>query len=388
MLRRLLSNQIEVTLEIKNKAILVIGPRQVGKSTLLNSLAPDLVINLADEEVFRDHINDPALIRKQVQALKPNKKILIDEVQRIPSILNTLQAILDQKKGWSFLITGSSARKLKRGQVNLLPGRIFRYDLYPLTYWELGSKFDLTKALVRGTLPEVYLQEYGLDLLQNYIDIYLREEIQAESLVRNIGHYSRFLNLAAEISGKILNYSQIASDSEIPKETLRRFIDILVDTLLAHRLPGYIKLNSSRKATQKEKVIIFDTGVRNAILKQHRNTFTSTQLGELFEQWIFLQLKALNQYKQFNWDFFYYRDDLKNEVDLIIDTRKKVIAVEIKWGRTLVESHLKGLRFFASNEKRKTVCYVVYNGPHAQKMDQITILPYSQFLDRALNDDL
>ena len=190
-------------------------------------------MNLADEENFRQHLNDPGLIKRIVSAL-PNKKnvILVDEVQRIPSILNTIQALIDSHRNLRFLLTGSSARKLRHGQANMLPGRVLLEYLPPLVYWEIREGFDLNKALTIGTLPEVYLQDYGPEILNSYVTGYLREEIQAEALTKDLASYSRFLDLAAELSGQYMNYSKVASDSEVNKDKIRRYMEILSDTLL------------------------------------------------------------------------------------------------------------------------------------------------------------
>jgi uncharacterized protein len=341
-----------------------------------------LIIDLADETTYRDHLKDPSLIRAQTLSLAPKSKILVDEVQRIPSILNTLQSIIDDNKSLQIMLTGSSARKLKRGQANLLPGRLFWFSLFPLTYWELKHEWDLQKALTIGTLPEVYLESYGADLLSNYIDTYLREEVQAEALTRNIDSYARFLDLAAENSGKIINYTKLASDSEIPKETLRRFYDILSETLLGYRLPGFTDIKGTRKAIQKEIFIFFDMGVRNGVLKQHRNVFTDTQLGGLFEQWLILQIIAFSEYTKKDWQFYFYRDDLQQEVDLIVDCGTKIMAIEIKYARKFKAEFAKGLKAFRTYCKKPTECFIVYRGDTVQRRDDIDVVPYQVFLDR------
>ncbi|MEK6706391.1 MAG: AAA family ATPase [Bdellovibrionota bacterium] len=381
-----ISRTLEATIKTETdrtgKSILLLGPRQVGKSTLLAKLDPKLTINLADESMFREHVKDPALIRRQVHALPVKSKILIDEVQRLPSILNTIQALIDEKKGWIFLITGSSARKLKRGQANLLPGRVFEHRLFPLTYWELGEQFNLEKVLSTGSLPEIYLQDYGPELLRNYIDIYLREEIQAESLTRNIGSYSRFLDLAAAASGEIINYSALASDSEIPKETLRRFYTLLEETLLIHRLPAYTKIKGGRKALQRERIVFFDLGVCNAILGAHKNVLTETLKGHLFEQWLALQLIAYSSYHRLDWKFSHYRDDRGNEVDLIIDTGPRLLALEIKYSTSIKPKYANGLREFAQYTKKPVKLIIVYRGDTPQRLDRVSAMPYRELLDR------
>lgn len=376
-LLKILKSQLTAT----PKSIMLMGPRQTGKSTLLHQLAVNLTIDLADESTYRQHLKDPILIRAQIETLSKGSLVLIDEVQRIPSILNTIQSLIDGEKKIRFLLTGSSARKLKHGQANLLPGRLFRYELFPLTYWELKEKWDLTKALTIGTLPEIYLNDYGPELLKNYSDSYLREEVQAEALTRNIASYARFLDLAAESSGQIVNYSQLASDSEIPKETIRRYYDILVDTLLVHRVPGFTNIKGARKATQKEQFIFFDMGVRNSVLRQHKNVFTPTQLGKLFEQWFIAQIIAFNSYQQKNWQIYYYRDDAKHEVDLIVDCGSELLAIEVKYAEKFHPDFLDGLKVFTKVAKKPVRSILIYRGEVQQVRDDVEIWPYLQFLD-------
>ncbi|MBU6374878.1 MAG: ATP-binding protein [Bdellovibrionales bacterium] len=381
---RTLSAVLEGKLKGTPKSILIVGPRQTGKSTLLRKLGVTIEINLANESTYRAHLKDPALLESLVLGLKVGPKgarVLVDEVQRIPSMLNTIQALIDSHPKIRFLLTGSSARKLKRGQVNLLPGRIFRFDLFPMTYGELAHRWDLQKALTIGSLPEVYLNDYGPELLANYVDSYLREEIQAEALTRNVQSFARFLDLAAEISGQWINYSQLASDSEIPKETLRRYYDILEDTLLVHRLPGFTAIKGSRKALQREKIIFFDLGVRNAILGQQKNVFTERQLGEFFEQWLVNQVFAANSYGQHSWKLYSFRDDLKREVDLIIDRGSELWAVEIKYSTKFDPRDLGGLTAFAGIAKKKVRSILVYRGKHRQIRDDVEVMPYQEFLE-------
>jgi predicted AAA+ superfamily ATPase len=188
----------------------LLGPRQTGKSFLLKSLKPDLVINLASESEFQDHLKDPSLINKLALPLADTGGgvILIDEVQRIPGLMNSVQALVDDHKSLVFMLSGSSLRKLRKCEVNLLPGRIFSYHLFPLSYWELGKDFDLEKCLHRGGLPEIYLTSFGPELLFEYIQGYLREEILAEALVRNMASFSHFIDLAASRSWQEINYTK------------------------------------------------------------------------------------------------------------------------------------------------------------------------------------
>ena len=384
MIGRILQNAIKN----HTKSVLLLGPRQVGKSTLCEELNPDFSLNLADEEYFRQHLNDPGLIKRIINAL-PNQKnlILIDEIQRIPSILNTVQALIDSNKNLRFLLTGSSARKLRRGQANLLPGRVLIEYLPPLVYWEIKHNFDLHKALTIGTLPEVYLQDYGPELLHSYVAAYLKEEIQAEAFTKNLASYSRFLDLAAELSGQYMNYSKVASDSEIHKETIRRYMEILSDTLLVELIPSYKDVDKKRRARQKEKFIFFDLGVRNSLLgKQSAATFSREELGRLFEQWFILQIVYFNKLYKKGWKLSTYRDAMGVEVDLVIETNEVRLAIEIKSSIRAQEKMFKGLNKFERITKRKFKKYLVYQGEFEQNFDELGYaVPYQIFLERTLS---
>ena len=387
MIDRILQN----TIQCHPKSVLLLGPRQVGKSTLCDKLNPDFTLNLADEEHFRQHLNDPGLIKRIITALpvhKANQKtiILIDEIQRIPSMLNTIQALIDSNKSLKFLLTGSSARKLRRGQANLLPGRILLEYLPPLVYWEIKDQFDLPKALTIGTLPEVYLQDYGPEILNSYVAGYLREEIQAEAFTKDLASYSRFLNLAAELSGQYMNYSKVASDSEINKETIRRYMEILSDTLLIEIIPSYTDVDKKRRARQKEKFIFFDLGVRNFLLgKQNTSAFSREEYGHLFEQWFILQIIYFNKLYKKNWKISTYRDAMGVEVDLVIDTSEACFAVEIKSSVRAQEKMFKGLNKFEKISNRQLKKYLIYQGEFEQNFDGLgRAVPYQKFLEEIL----
>jgi predicted AAA+ superfamily ATPase len=387
MIDRILQN----TIQRHPKSVLLLGPRQVGKSTLCDKLNPDFTLNLADEEHFRQHLNDPGLIKRIITALpvhKANQKtiILIDEIQRIPSMLNTIQALIDSDKSLKFLLTGSSARKLRRGQANLLPGRILLEYLPPLVYWEIKDQFDLPKALTIGTLPEVYLQDYGPEILNSYVAGYLREEIQAEAFTKDLASYSRFLNLAAELSGQYMNYSKVASDSEINKETIRRYMEILSDTLLIEIIPSYTDVDKKRRARQKEKFIFFDLGVRNFLLgRQNTSAFSREEYGHLFEQWFILQIIYFNKLYKKNWKISTYRDAMGVEVDLVIDTNEACFAVEIKSSVRVQEKMFKGLNKFEQISNRQLKKYLIYQGEFEQNFDGLgRAVPYQKFLEEIL----
>lgn len=393
MYRRILEDRISTI--VKEKSVLLLGPRQVGKSTLLKGMKPDLNINLAREGEYLSHLKDPELIERSCKAIKKKRPvILVDEVQRIPSILNTIQSLIDDNPQYRFLLSGSSARKLNRGQANLLPGRVISEKMFPLTFWEMQENWSsgrLKKCLTHGSLPGLVDSDLATDILDSYADIYLREEIQAEALTKDLGDYIRFLDVAAEASGQYINYSKMASETEINKEKIRRFTQILQDTLLIHRLEAFETGPSKRKVRQKDRFLFFDNGVRNAILKKTKNQFTPTELGPLFETWIIQQIMAFISYYQKPWKISSYRDDQNLEVDLIIETGKKVYAIEIKFQNRYRQDFGENLTEFTNlysgrSPHQKFSKIVLYLGEQPQiTQDQTEILPYAEFL-RDLKD--
>lgn len=359
-------------LAASKRNVLLLGPRQVGKSTLLKSLNPELYLNLADESLFFAYSKDPGLLRREVEALAKSGVVVIDEIQRVPRLLNTLQTLIDDGVvRHRFLLSGSSARKLKAGGANLLPGRLVVEHLPPLTVFEVGSGFDLERALQVGMLPGVCLDpEGGTDVLGTYADTYLREEIRAEAVVREIGSYARFLDVMALSSGQWLNYSKLSSDTEIPKETIRRYVEILEDTLLAVRLPAFQpKLKTTRRVGQRDRVLLFDVGVRNALLGSHRRRPTADQRGGLFEQWFILQVYALGQLARRGWRFSSYRTEAGAEVDLVVETDDHLYGIEIKSGRTVGAQDTRGLESLAEmvGRDKPLTKLLAYTGTRRQR---------------------
>lgn len=340
---------------------------------------------------LENHPHDTSFSEKRARDNKKKLTIAIDEVQQIPSILNTVQSLIDDNKQYKFYLTGSSARKLRRGQANLLPGRILPFSLFPINYWELKNSqtdFELKQILIGGCLPEVLLdKKEGLSILEAYSTIYLREEIQGEALTKNLGSYARFLDLAAETSGQFINYAKLASDSEISKETIRRYFQILEDTLIIHRIESFTALSNKRKARQTDRYIFFDIGVRNALLNKTRSEFTATELGPLFEQWVILQIISYNHYFKKNWKILSYRDDRNLEIDLIIDTGMEIHAVEIKYQKKFRDDFVSNINEFAELYKGKKILkkHIVYIGEVTQKTkSSVTISPYDHFFSEII----
>lgn len=365
--------------------VLLLGPRQVGKSTLCRSLNPRRTINLMRSRLQLAYAKDPERLARELAACAPGL-VVIDEIQRVPALLDTVQTVVDEPDcPFRFILTGSSARKLRRGGANLLPGRVVLEMLTPFSLLELGDDFDLQHALQVGMLPGIYLDRHGgVELLGSYAEIYLREEIQAEALTKNLGAYARFLDTVAASSGHWLNYSKLSVDSEIPKETLRRYVSVLEDTLVAHRLPAYRPARHvSRRVVQRERLLLFDVGVRNALLGRHQVAPSPADIGLLFEHWLILQVIALVRGLRKPWKLSSYRTQAGAEVDLVIETPEDVIGIEIKAGRQIARSALSGLRSLGEivPRSRRYSPWVVYTGERAQRFPGgFAVKPYRQAL--------
>lgn len=364
-----------------NKSVLILGARQVGKTTLLKKLPLVKMINLADESIYISYAKDPAKLIREVKALTGRGIIAIDEVQRVPEILNSVQVLIDEQSPFRFVLTGSSARKLKRGHANLLPGRIIIEYLDPLTFEEMGEKYDAERIFQVGCLPGIYLdRESGAEVLDAYSTTYLKEEIQVEALTRTIGSYSRFLDIAAEASGQWINYSKLSNDAEIPKETIRRFFSILEDTLVAFRVPPFRPKKTKRRVSQRDRYVIFDVGVRNAILKLQRSPLSPAEKGSVFEQLAILQTIYYNRSNKKSWELYSYRTEGGAEVDFIIDTGDKLVAVECKAGRNVSEAELFGFKSFEEIADKPVVKYVIYQGENRQLFsNKVLAVPIRDF---------
>jgi predicted AAA+ superfamily ATPase len=373
----LLKRHLAKIIKKVKKSVLLLGPRQAGKSTLIQSLMPDLTINLADEETFVQFLRDPGALRSRLLA---NTKIFIDEVQRIPSILNTVQSLIDNDRSLQFYLTGSSARKLKRGKANLLPGRIVTFELGPLCLSELGDLFEIDKALTRGLLPGIYTEEDGsivTKLLRSYAQTYLREEIQAEALTRNLEGFSRFFSVVISRAGDTLDFTKIAKEAAIERMSARRYYDILVDTLVANEVPAYSQSNRTR-LIQHPKFYLFDVGVLNGCLGNFN--VSNDRVGKIFEhlvlQIILSEAKSRDQEIRVST----YRTEAGAEVDFIVETENKLFAVEVKASKNVHTGDLTGLKSFANFTKKQKQLMVIYQGSVEKEIDTVQVLPLASAL--------
>jgi len=366
------------------KSILLLGPRQVGKSTLINSLRPNMTINLASPSLFRDYTARPERLEAELRGAGPDvKTVFIDEVQRIPELLNLVQVILDESPDrFRFYLSGSSARKLRRGQANLLPGRIHMHYLHPLLISELGDEYDLNRVLAHGTLPGVYSetdpQARAADL-RAYTDIYLKEEIQAEALVRNLGGFSRLLELIAISSGRILNLNALCGDAGVRYETARRYIDVLEDTLVMFKIPAWSRSKRAGLLTHP-KVFFFDLGVRNALLRRPLDRPLSDETGLLFEHLVAYEIHRRLGSLWPEGQLFYYRTRSGTEVNFVLQFGSEIWGIEVKSSTDVTAKALSGLGSFAECTHGVTRQIVIFNGERRQQIGNVEILPLFDFL--------
>lgn len=366
-----IKRQLTETIAKSKKSILLLGPRQTGKSTLIRSLNPDVEIDLADQQIYLDHLKDPGLIKKMVTR---GQSIFIDEVQRIPSLLNTVQSLIDHDKSLKFYLTGSSARKLKRGQANLLPGRLLTYNLGPLTLSEIGAT-NLEKLLIVGSLPGVYFEDDPMTakkILRSYAATYLREEIQAEALTRNLEGFSRFFDLLSARSGDFVDFSKLASLAQIERMSARRYFDIVVDTLIALPLEAFAK-SAKRRFIQHPKFYFFDVGVLNGCLGNFE--VSADRIGMLFEHFC-LQM-IVSEFKARDQDFriSVYRTEAGAEVDFIVERGRDIFAIEVKATRTIGAHDLRGLKSFAHFYGKKHQALLFYLGDRILNIEGVQVMP-------------
>lgn len=363
---------------------LLLGPRQVGKSTLLSSLSPDLTLNLASLATFREYVTQPERLEAELAAAPSNvKTVFIDEVQRVPALLDGIQAIVDARpKRFRFLLSGSSARKLRRGHANLLPGRIVLHYLHPLLARELQSDFNLDRVLAHGTLPGIYSDadaESRSSTLRSYVDAYLREEVQAEALVRDIGGYARLLDLAAAASGRVLNLNALSRDAAVAFETARRYLDVLEDTLVLFRIPAW-RGSDRASLIAHPKVLLFDLGVRNAILRRPLDRPLDDERGLLLEHLVGLEFRRREGTLWPEARVQHFRTKSGAEVDFVVSVGREHWAIEVKASRQVDKRDLKGFDVFAQHAGKVARRIVVYLGARRQRLDDVEVWPIEEFL--------
>lgn len=372
MIVRYLAEELKKT----KKSILLLGPRQVGKSTLLESLKPDLTINLAWEKEFLMFSANVEELEQRISEIQP-RTIFVDEIQRLPALLNTIQAIVDADKKIKFYLSGSSARKLRKGSANLLPGRVLNYRLGPLSCVELKFKMQTQRALERGCLPEPYnsKKSEAEKLLRSYTGTYLKEEIIAESLTRNIQGFSRFLMTAAENSGQFLDFSKLSNKAKVNRSAARRYFELLEDTLVCDKVEAYE--NDNIDLVKHPKYFFFDLGVVNAVLDNFKAS--SDRKGLLMEHLFFNQLKNTSYCLDRELKISHFRTRNGLEVDFVVENKKKVFLIEVK-SSIPSASELNPLKRAREHFPKNTECIVACPQDEKRKIQGIRILEWQQVI--------
>jgi predicted AAA+ superfamily ATPase len=356
------------------------GPRGTGKSTWLRGAFPRAHrIDLLDEALYQSYLGDIGLFAGELRALPSGSIVLVDEVQRLPSLLNEVHRHIEDRR-LRFALCGSSARKLKTSGTNLLAGRAVRRHLHPFLPEELGQDFDLDQALRYGTLPVVWTAPDRGAALTAYAQLYLKEEIQAEALVRNLPGFARFLPVAALFHGQVINVSGIARDVGAARTTVADYLEILEDTLLAFRLPAFeAKLRVRER--RHPKLYWADAGLPRA-MKRQLGPPTAEERRSLFEGWVASVLRAYRDYRGLfeDWGYWASGQGSSLEVDFILRRGRDLVALEVRAGQKVFEADLRGLRAMA--DLRQVVRRIVVSrGERRQKTaDGIDILPVAAFL--------
>lgn len=371
------------------KSFFFIGPRQTGKSTLLRELEKDaLFINLLKGSTFLQLANDPSqledMVRNHLHA-GGRPLVIIDEVQKLPILLDETHRLLEEHKQLRFVLTGSSGRKLRRQGVNLLGGRAGLQQFFPLVSAEIESDLFAPRKdpmdLVRfGGLPSVLTAEDPQDVLNSYVGVYLQEEILAEGLARSVHAFSSFIKFAAQANGEQLNMNRVASDCGLPSRTVREYFQILEDTFLGYLLPCFSR-TVKRKPMSIPKFYFFDVGVANSLLGKGHIIPGTPDFGRALEHLVFCELRALIGYNPLKGELFYWRSESKQEVDFVYCSADgKVTAIEVKGAGKVSSVYFKGLLAFEEDQPCRKI--IVCDDPFSRMSEEgVEIIPWRDFLN-------
>jgi len=369
---------VDLNTLLNKKSYFLLGPRQTGKTFLIGHALKNVkVYDLLDSSVYLSLSRNPGRISEE---LSPQDRIVaIDEIQRLPELLNEVHRLIETH-GIRFLLTGSSARKLRRGGINLLGGRARTKYLHPLTYKELDRHFDLFLAIERGLIPSIYFSDEPRADLQAYAGSYLQQEIVAEGAMRNIPAFSRFLRVAAFCNATLINFTNVANDAQVARTTVYEYFEILKDTLLLYELPAW-RRSKKRKPLASSKYYFFDIGVV-AVLQDREFRPGTPEFGGAFETYLMHELTSFSDYISGE-PLSYWRSTSGFEVDFIIGDHT---AVEVKAKENLSPNDFKSLRMLAEEKKLKRYICVSME-PRRRKVGNIVILPYKEFLESLWNEE-
>lgn len=369
-------------LTLPDKSFFLFGPRGTGKSVWLEQTlgqAP-LRIDLLKSSEYLRYKRDPGLLAREVASLQDqNSWIVIDEVQKLPELLDEVHALLfESDHEYRFALSGSSARKIRRSHANMLAGRALAKKMFPLSMLETGTDFRLQDALRYGQLPMSVTsagESEKIEFLDAYVETYLREEIQQEALTRNLDSFYRFLTVAALVNGQVLNVSNIAREVGVARSTVQGYFSILEDTLLGWYLPAY-RNKVKVKEVAHVKFYLFDCGVQRALAGLHRDKPSALEAGTLFETFILNEFRALNSWRSHGGQFYYWRTESGTEVDLIWKRGKQAAGFEIKSSPVWQEKFNRGLNALLQAGDIQQA-FGIYRGERKQQVGQVTVLPYT-----------
>jgi len=359
------------------------GARQTGKSTLLKKLYPDSIwFDLLHNDVFERFQRNPSQLREIIMASQPEKPVVIDEIQKIPALLDEIHWLIENTQT-RFILSGSSPRKIIRSQANLLGGRALRYELFPLVSTEIPD-FDLLRALNNGLLPRHYLSDNPKKMISAYIGNYLQDEILAEARVRNVSSFSRFLEIAAFSNGEMVNYTNIASECGVSAPTIKEYFQILADTLTGRFLPSFQK-RPKRRVILAPKFYFFDVGIVNYLLKRGRIEQGSEMYGNAFEHFIYQEIVAHSHYSGIQYPLYYWRTASQIETDFVLGDHE--VAIEVKSTTNANPRHAKGLQQFAEEYTLKKQILVT-NDLYPRQMGNVLVLPWKVFLEKLWSGEI
>ncbi len=381
-IRRFLEDRIRHTIE-RDKSVLLLGARQTGKTTLTYQFKSDLSISFVQPDIRQRYEKSPHLLKGEVELLANAVRgkrplVILDEVQKIPIILDVVQDLIDRGKA-NFILTGSSARKLRRGgKINLLPGRIVAFRMDPFSLREFPAK-ELGERLIYGSLPGIVavgdLSDRETDL-EAYVTTYLEEEIRAEAVVRNLGDFARFLELAASESGGIINLRKLSQEIGVSHTTIGAYYQILEDCLIAERVEPLTQSKTRKKLTKSEKYLFFDLGVRR-LAAQEGTKLSRDTMGRIFEQFIGLELLRSAHTKSQKVKIRFWRDPDGPEVDWVIDAGGAYIPLEVKLTENPAPGDIRHLEVFLSEYRSTKVGYLVCQVPRkANLSDRVIAIPW------------
>ena len=369
------------------QSFFLFGPRGTGKSTLVRRHFKDAIyLDLLDPEVFRTYSANPERLRERLLAAGKGTTVIIDEIQKIPHLLDLVHALIESKSGWRFVLTGSSSQKLKRTGIDLLAGRALLCSLHPFMAAELGKAFSLEDALDHGLLSVVLDSPDPNKVLQTYAALYLREEVQMESLVRNIGNFTRFLEAVSFSHASVLNITNIARECQVERKVVEGYISVLEDLLLAYRLPVFSK-RAKRAVVSHPKFYLFDAGVYRSLRPKGPLDRPAEIDGHAFEGLVAEHLRAWIDYSGRSFTLHFWRTRGGVEVDFVLYGPDGLFAIEAKNTARLQPQDLRGLRSF-KEDYPQSKAYLLYRGKERLMKDGILCIPCEEFLVALSPDQL